>query len=204
MRRQASTGVPGNQHQIARLYDIKKKKRTSNRTARTKTAALLSVPKEREGKAKAGRDVQQYRIRTEEAREARDGVRRRDEARVGVGEDLPAGVEEPLHGRDGRCGGVGGRGGLLVATAVLLGGGGGAGLVADNDGSGREVQHPGRPGVRHLAPSDLHRHVTVPARWVRSGQEAGTAGSWRRTAAGRAGRGEARRGSAGLGWVYKS
>lgn len=62
----------------------------------------------------------QKEIRTEEAREAGDGVRRRDEARVGVGEDLPAGVEEPLHGRDGR-GGVG----LLVAAAVLLGGGAG-------------------------------------------------------------------------------
>lgn len=130
-------------------------------------------------------------LRTEEAREAGDGVRRRDEARVGVGEDLPAGVEEPLHGRQGRgCCGVGGRGGLLVAAAVLLGGG--AGLV-DDDGGGREVQHPGRPGVRHLAPSDLHRHVTVTAAAdkapaPRSGQQAKT-GWILAAAAGRAGTG---------------
>jgi hypothetical protein len=84
-------------------------------------------------------------IRTEEAREARHGVRRRYKARRGAREDLPAGVEQPLHRRQGSRG-------LLLAAAELLGRG--AALVGD--GGGREL-HPG-PGLRHLAPSDLNRH----------------------------------------------
>jgi hypothetical protein len=86
-------------------------------------------------------------IRTEDAREARHGVRRRHKARRGGREDLPAGVEQPLHRRPGKR-----RRGLLAAAADLLGRG--AALVGD--GGGREL-HPG-PGLRHLAPSDLNRH----------------------------------------------